>query len=97
MKPETKLKRKFRSIKKLAKNAIKDSPKWKPAQGYKYIKDIRIGELVETQSGTRAILIDISDVSAAVLVTAVNHVSEKDKAFYLGKHRWSSSTEVKLV
>jgi hypothetical protein len=91
------LKRKLAQAKKLARNAIKDSPKWKPAQGYKYIKDIRIGELIETQSRTRAVLIDVSDVSAAVLVTAVNHVSEKDKAFYLGKHRWASQSEVKLV
>ena len=97
MKRNSILKRKLAQAKKLARNAIKNSPKWKPAQGYKYIKDIRIGELVETQSRTRAILIDVSDVSAAVLVTAVNHVSEKDKAFYLGKHRWASQSEVKLV
>ena len=91
------LKRKINQAKKLARAAMKNGPDWKPSQGYKYLKNIRIGELVETQSGTRAILADVSDVSATVLVTSVTHVSEKDKAFYLGKHRWASQTEAKIV
>lgn len=91
------LKRKINQANKLAKAAMKNGPDWKPAKGCKYLKDIRIGELVETQSGTRAVLVDVSDVSATVLVTSVSHVSEKDKAFYLGKHRWASQTEAKIV
>ena len=91
------LKRKINQAKKLARAAMKNGPDWKPSQGYKYLKNIRIGELVETQSGTRAVLLSVNDVSANVLVTSVDHIICENKSYYLGKHRWSSSTEVKLV
>jgi len=97
LKKSNMLRRKLNQAEKLAKTALKSGPNWKPAKGYKYLKDIRIGELVETQSETRAVLVDVSDVSATVLVTSVSHVSEKDKAFYLGKHRWASQTEAKII
>ena len=74
-----------------------DKPKWKPQNGYKYIKDITVGELVELESGTRAIVLDVSDVSVTVLVTSVNQMPIEDKPFYLGKHRWACETEVKLI
>ena len=39
-------------IKRLVKKALKDKPKWKPAKGYIYLKDLKLGSLFETQSGT---------------------------------------------
>ena len=91
------LKKKLAQARNLAKTAVKNKPKWKPSPGYKYLKDIRIGELVETQSGTRAVLLSVNDVSANVLVTSVDYIICENKSYYLGKHRWSSGTEVKLV
>ena len=74
-----------------------DTPVWKPYTGYNYIKNIDIGQLVQIESGTRAIILNISDVSTTVLVTSANNIPQEDRAFYLGKHRWSSETEVKLI
>ena len=50
-------------IKRLVKKALKNKPKWKPAKGYIYLKDLKLGSLFETQSGTRGVLID-NDISA---------------------------------
>ena len=97
MKKNNILKKKLAQASKLTRAAIKNKPKSKPAHGYKYLKNIKIGELVETQSGTRAVLLSVNDVSANVLVTSVDHIICENKSYYLGKHRWSSGTEVKLV
>jgi len=97
LKPKTKMKKKVEQARKLAKLALIDKPEWKPAKGYVYIKDVRIGELIETSSLMRAIVLDKSSVSTTVLVTNANHHPTKDRSFYLGKHRWGSETEVKII
>tara|TARA_Y100001963_G_C6762281_1_gene440175 strand:+ start:1783 stop:2076 length:294 start_codon:yes stop_codon:yes gene_type:complete len=91
------LKRKLNKVEKLAKKALMDTPDWKPSPGYEYIKNIRVGELVETSSGTKAVLTAVSDVSVNVLVTSVMNIEPEDKPYYLGNQRWSSNTEVKIV
>ena len=82
-------------IKRLVKKALKDKPKWKPAKGYIYLKDLKLGSLFETQSGTRGVLID-NDMSSKVIVTNVN-CAEEDKEYYLGKHIFAACTEVKEI
>ena len=91
------MKRKLGQAHKLAKAAMINGPEWKPSPGYTYIKDVRIGELVETPSFMRAIVLDNSSSSTTVLVTSVECHSPSDRSFYLGKHRWGSVTEVKVI
>ena len=59
--------------------ALINKPEWKPSPGYVYIKDVRIGELIETQSLMRAIVLDNSSSSTTVLVTSVECHSPKDR------------------
>jgi len=87
MKPKTKWNRKLKAINKLTEKALKDKP----------IKNIDVGELVELETGTRAIVLDKNEVSATVLVTSVDQMPSEDKPFYLGKHRWACETEVRLI
>lgn len=82
-------------IKRLVKKALKNKPKWKPAKGYIYLKDLKLGSLFETQSGTRGVLID-NDISAKVIVTDVK-CAEEDREYYLGKHIFAAHTEVKEI
>ena len=82
-------------IKRLVKKALKNKPKWKPAKGYIYLKDLKLGSLFETQSGTRGVLID-NDISAKVIVTDVK-CADEDREYYLGKHIFAAHTEVKEI
>lgn len=85
-----------RRIATLVNKALKDKPKVLPAEGYKYLKDIEIGSLFETPSGTRGVLIN-AEINANVVITDVPSISSEDKNYYLGKHIISSYTEVKEV
>ena len=80
----------------LATKALKDSPKWKPAKGYKYLEDLNVGSLFKTQSGTRGVLVKYI-VDAVVIITESPYTRTKDDSFYLGKIRVSSKTEVKEI
>ena len=91
------MKKKLEQAHKLATIALIDKPECKPVKGFLYIKDVAVGELVETSSLMRAIVLDKSSVSTTVLVTNANHHPTKDRSFYLGKHRWGSETEVKII
>ena len=91
------MKRKIEQAHKLAMIAMTKGPQWRPSPGYTYIKDVRIGELVETPSLMRAIVLDNSSSSTTVLVTSVECHSPSDRSFYLGKHRWGSTTEIKVI
>ena len=95
--PKTKLKKKIDQARKLATRALNDPPVWLPAPGYEYVKDVLVGELVETGGGLRAILIDKMESSVLMLVLRADHHHPKDRNFYLGKHRWASKTEVKII
>ena len=97
MKPETKRKRQIGIARKLAKAAMIDKPEWKPAKGYKYLKDISVGELIDTSTGLRGIVLDHTPSSTEVLVLKADHHSPDDRQFYLGKHRWATETEVKVI
>lgn len=91
------MKKKLEQASKLAKAALINKPKWEPFKGFKYIKDVSIGELVDTQSGLRAIVADHGECSTTVLVLKADCHPEKDRQFYLGKHRWAQTTEVKII
>ena len=43
------------------------------------------------------IVIDNNEVSTSVLVLRADNHSQKDRNFYLGKHRWGNETEVKII
>ena len=85
-----------RRIATLENKALKDNFKAIPAKGYKYLKDLDIGSLFETSTGTRGVLIE-SEINAHVVITDVPNISKEDKNYYLGKHIISSYTEVKEV
>ena len=70
-------------IKKLAKEALKNKPKWKPAKGYVYLAKIKPGELFETEFGIRGILLEC-DVNAKVLID-------------MNETTISANTEVKII
>ena len=97
MKPKTKMKKKIEQAHNLAMTALINKPVWKPANGFQYIKDVPVGELVDTDSGLRAIVIDNNEVSTSVLVLRADNHPQKDRNFYLGKHRWGNETEVKII
>jgi len=97
LKPKTRMKKKAEQARKLASLALNNKPECKPSKGFLYIKDVPVGELVDTGSGLRAIVIDNNAVSTSVLVLKANNHSQKDKDFYLGKHRWGNETEVKII
>ena len=48
---------KQKSTKELVRKALKNKPKWKPPKGYKYLKDIQIGNLIQLKNGTKAVLL----------------------------------------
>ena len=81
-------------IKTLVKRALKNGFKAKPAKGYKYLKDVPVGSLFETGSGTRGILLD-SEGNAKVIITHTP-VRENPES-YLGKKIIASETEVKEI
>ena len=97
MKSETKQKKKIGQANNLAKAALIDKPKWFPAKGFIYLKDVSVGELVDTGSGLRAIVLEHGECSTSMLVLKANHLSPEDRQFYLGKHRWAKETEVKII
>ena len=97
LKPKTKMKKKLEQAHNLAMTALINKPVWKPANGFQYIKDVSVGELVDTGSGLRAIVIDNNEVSTSVLVLRADNHPQKDRNFYLGKHRWGNETEVKII
>ena len=70
-------------IKKLAKAALKNKMKWKPAKGYVYLATIKPGQLFETEFGLRGILLEC-DVNAKVLID-------------MNKTTISANTEVKII
>ena len=76
------------------KRALKNKPKWKPRKGWKYCETIKIGSLMETQTGMRAVLLNKTTSSATVYVVSSRH---GDDPYYLGKHLWALSTEVKEI
>ena len=77
-------------IKRLVKKALKDKPVYKPAKGYKFLKDLNIGSLFATESGMRGVLISC-DTNATIIVTKSY---DNDQ---LGKKYISSNTEVKEI
>ena len=72
------------------KKALRDKPKSKPAKGYKYLKDLKLGSIFVTEGGTRGVLIGC-DVNAKVIITECHDKSD------IGKKIIASSTEVKEI
>ena len=91
------LERKIQQSAKLATKALKDKFTVKPQRGYKYLKDLEIGQKFRTPTGTTGVVLDISS-NAKVRITSVpSIVDEEDKGYYLGKKTISSDTEVKEI
>ena len=82
-------------IKRLVKKALNNGPKSNPVKGYKYLKDLKLGSLFETQSGVRGVLISC-DINAKVIVTDVK-CDEESRGYYLGKQTFAAQTEVKEI
>ena len=78
------------SIKLLARRALRNKPKWKPAKGYKYLKDLKLGSLFMTESGIKGVLIGC-DTNAKVIITECYDNSD------LGKKIIAAETEVKEI
>ena len=83
-------------IAKLATKALKDKPVWKPAPGYKYLKNLEPGAVFITQSKMKGILIECS-TNARVIIIDVPNTRPEDKNYYLGKHIVAAHTEVKEI
>jgi len=84
-------------IKRIVSKALKDKPKFGPAKGYKYIKDIEPGTKVTTQSNIqKALVLEHQSGSTTVIVYDVKEGTEYS-GYYLGRNRWSNNTEVKKV
>ena len=88
--------KKTKTTQALIKKALKDKPKWKPAKGYKYLKDLKIGSLFTTERKTRGVLIDCN-TNAIVIITSSPNTRPEDNNFYLGKKTISDHTEVKEI
>ena len=82
------------TTKEMVKRALKNKPKWKPAKGYVYLAKIKIGSLVATEHLSKAVLLSKTPSAATVYVVESPH---NDDQYYLGKHLWSLSTEVKEI
>ena len=80
------------TIGRLAKKALRNNFKTKPAPGLMYLKDLPIGKMFETPGGTRGVLIE-SEINAKVIILSVDVPSE-DRSYYLGKQTISTETEV---
>ena len=80
------------TIKKLVNKALADGPKMKPSKGMKYLKDVPVGGMFETNSGMRGVLIELN-ANAKVVILNVN-VSDEDKQYYTGKQIISADNEV---
>lgn len=80
------------TIERLAKKALRNNFKTKPAPGLMYLKDLPIGKMFETPGGTRGVLIE-SEINAKVIILSVDVPSE-DRSYYLGKQTISTETEV---
>ena len=77
----------------LATKALKNGPKWKPAKGYKYLKDLEPGTMFMTSGGMKGILLE-AEANAKVIIMDVDvHPTNID--YYLGKQIIASKTEVK--
>ncbi len=59
-----------KKIKKLAEKALKDKPEWKPAKGYKYLKDLNPGDFFTTGNLTGVLL--ECNTNAKVIITDSN-------------------------
>ena len=83
-----------RRITTLAKKALANNFKMKPAQGKVFLESLELGSLFRT-SVLKGILINITESSALVVITECNN--ENDESFYLGKRRIACKTEVTQV
>ena len=90
MKKQQQSQKKNTSIKLLVRRALRNKPKWKPAKGYKYLKDLKLGSVFVTEGGIRGVLIGC-DTNAKVIIT------ECYDNFDLGKKIIAAETEVKEI
>ena len=81
-----------KQIDRLAKKALKNGFKSKPAKDMMYLKDLPVGGMFTTSSGTRGVLID-SGVNARVVILSVK-LPEKEHPYYLGKKNIAAKTEI---
>ena len=97
MKSKTRQKKKIEIAHNLAKAAMIDKPVWEPVEGFTYLEDVAVGELVDTGSGMRAVVLEHTNCASLVLVLNADKHKSEERQFYLGKHRWGNQTEVKVI
>ena len=90
MKKQRQRLKKNTSTKLLVKKALRDKPKWTPAKGYKYLKDLKLGSVFITEGGMRGVLIGC-ETNAKVIITECYDNSD------LGKKIIAARTEVKEI
>ena len=81
-----------KQVDKLVKKALKNGFKSRPAKGMMYLKDLPVGKMFETASGTRGILIEC-DVNARVIILSSN-LNDDDSSYHLGKKIIAAKTEI---
>ena len=77
---------------KLAKKALKNKFRAKPAKNCMYLKDVDEGEYFDTGS-LKGIKIETGSMGTKVIVMDAN-VAEEDLNYYLGIHLIANTTEV---
>ena len=82
---------------KLVNKALKDKPRWKPAKGYKYLKNCNPGDMFTTQGGIKGILVDCTVNASVIIYEVPDYIPKEDNNYYLGKHIISADTEVKVI
>ncbi len=92
-----KRKGKQKSIKNLVKKALNDGWESKPSQGYIYLESLDVGESFETEFGTIGIHIKTEVNSTVIVLESPIAIKKEDKRYYLGKHQWSSKTQVRRL
>jgi len=85
------------STKLLVEKALKSGIKWKPAKGYKYLKDLDDGCIFITEGGMVGKLIECVVNAKVYIQDAPNIEDEDDLSYYLGRKIISANTEVKEV
>ena len=77
------------------KRALRNSPKWKPRNGFVYLDRLEPGDMFHTDT-TEGIFISSTPSAATVVITASKICKDQsDDNYYLGQQRWGCKTEVR--
>ena len=83
---------KVKYLPKMVKNALKNGFKSKQKKGMMLLRDLPVGKIFKTESGTKGVLIEINTNAKVVILSG--DWPEEDKGYYLGKQLISADTEI---